>query len=270
MSVAVRGVSAQGDPARPRADRDPHHERLVIVTTVLATLVAVAGPLLIGGLGRLASVDDEALSPPAQRVLAEVPGAFETEGLVVVPANTDAALAWVEEMPYERIDGAVVDLGTHGLADYGYLPLRDSAPGWLMSITPGDSVFSDAGPLAFACTRFPSAEDCTGTLLMEHEGELYIFRAGLALADLTEQPRGFRALDLSGPAQLVLGTTPPETAWVELRLAGDAGQRVTASLSDPGVVDGATLWWATVSSPIEEVTFLDAGGRAIGTAGAPY
>jgi hypothetical protein len=139
-----------------------------------------------------------------------------------------------------------------------------------MAITPGDSVFSDAGPLAFACTRFPGAEDCTGTLLMEHDGDLHIFRAGLALADLAEQPRGFRALDLSGPAQLVIGTTPPRTAWVELQLAGEAGQRVTASLSDPGAVDGATLWWTTVATPIDEVRFLDARGRVIGTAGAPY
>lgn len=271
MSVAVRGLPGPTDPGLRRADRDPRHERLVVAAAVVATLAVLAGPLLIGFVGRFGPVEDELLlTPPAQRVLDELPGAFETDGVVVVPAGTDPALAWFEEVPADRVDGAVIELGVHGLADYGYLPLRDSAPAWLGSIASTDGVYSDSGPLSFACTRFVGAEECTGTLMMQREGRRFVFRSGIGLDELAEQPRVFRALDVSGPAQLVVGVAPPGTAWVEVWLAGEAHQRVTAHLSDPGAVAGATLWWTTVASAVDGVTFLDPEERVLDEVDAPY
>ena len=167
MSVAVH------DPVE-YVDRDEaeqaRHPRAVVWSAAAATLAVITGPLLAAALGFVERVDPDGvtLSSTAQRVLEEVPGAFETGGLVVVPAATDPGVAWTGIVTLDRVDGAPVDLGVSGLAEYGYLPSSGTAPAWLSGVAPTDRVFSDVGPLSFACMRWPGAEKCTGTLLMEY------------------------------------------------------------------------------------------------------
>ncbi len=261
MSVAVH------DPVE-YVDRDEaeqaRHPRAVVWSAAAATLAVIAGPVIAAALGFVERVDPDdggTLTSLAQRVLEEVPGAFETSGLVVVPAATDPGVAWTGIVTSDRVDGAPVDLGVSGLAEYGYLPSSGTAPAWLSQVAPTDRVFSDVGTLSFACMRWPGAERCTGTLLMEYAGGLHVFRSGLSVGESPDQIRTFRALDAGLPTELVLGAMPSGAVAAMVLTSDD--REVRARTSDPGAVAGETLWWLSVTEPVRTVTFFDAKYRVL-------
>lgn len=244
------------------AERE-RHQRLVIAAAVVATLAVIAGPMLAGALGlhgRPAPFD--ALTPDARRVLKELPGAFETAGLVVVPAATDPNLLWTGPISPDQVDDPVVSLGVDGLAEHGDMHLQETAPAWLRQVGAEDLVFEDVGNLSFACTRWPGAQTCSGTLLMEHLGERYILRSGLGLPRSPGEVSSFQVLDDGLPSELVLGGAPPEVRSVEVTMVG-GGRVLAARTTAPGAVGGTTLWWASVPAPVAVVTFLDARGQVL-------
>lgn len=251
-------------------DRPGHsqRQRLVVVSAVIATLVVIGGPLVAGLLsGGLSRGDgNSALTPMAERVLRSMPGAFLTGDLVVVPTAANPSTAWTNVVAPELIDGDVVQLDVRGLADIGYLPSRGTAPGWLSDVTAQDRVFLDVGNLSFACTRWPGADACTGSLLMEHDQALYLFHSGLSIVGSPDEVRSFQVLDLGHPTTMALGVLPygASAAMVTFRGGGDRG--VPARTSAPGAVGGATLWWVSAPAAAESVRFLDADGHVLGEA----
>ena len=261
MSVALNERVDYADSLDP-CDRAPHQRRDVIAA-VVATLAVIAGPLIAAGLGaagRFAPVEEESvLTPTAQRVLEELPGAYASRGLVVVPAATDPGVAW-NGVPAEAVEGEVVNLEVRGLAEYGYLPSAGSAPAWLSKVSPRDRVFSDVGDLYFACTLWAGADACAGSLLMEHEGELFLFRAGLRLLGSPDEVRTFRVLDGGLPTDLALGRTPVGATGATVTL--EDGQQMRASVSAPDAVGGATVWWVSTTEPVAAVKFVD-GDRVL-------
>jgi len=261
MSVALNERVEYADSLDP-CDRAPH-QRLVVVAAVVATLSVIAGPLIAAGLGvvgRFVPVEeDSVLTPTAQRVLEELPGAYATRGMVVVPAATDPGVVW-NAVPAESWEGEVVDLEVRGLAEYGYLPSAGSAPAWLSEVTPRDRVFSDVGDLYFACTSWAGEDACAGSLLMEHEGDLFLYRAGLRLLGSPDEVRTFRVLDAGLPTDLALGRMPVGATGATVTL--DDGRQLRASVSATGAVGGATVWWASTTEPVAGVRFLD-GDRVL-------
>ncbi|MGH3365375.1 MAG: hypothetical protein ACRDOW_11680, partial [Nocardioidaceae bacterium] len=114
--------------------------------------------------------------------------------------------------------------------------------------------------LYFACTLWAGADACAGSLLMEHQGELFLFRAGLRLLGSPDEVRTFRVLDGGLPTDLALGRTPLGATGATVTL--DDGQEMRASVSAPGAVGGATVWWVATAEPVAAVKFVD-GDRVL-------
>ncbi len=264
MSVALDGLVDRVEP-EPPVERGSNR-RAVVAAPVLATLAVILGPLAGAGLGSLSGQgeDQGALTPVARRVLDQAPGAYVTGGMVVVPAGVGTV--WTNNVPADRVDGAVVQLGVHGLARPGYLSYDGRAPSWLSTVQDGDPVFVDVGDLTFACTRWPGAPGCTGSLLMAHDEEQFIFRSGLGL-HTPERVQTFSALETGLPTNLALGTMPEGAVSATVSLEGRGwSDRFLASVSEPGAVGGATLWWVSAPADVRLVTFLDGHNQVIGTA----
>ena len=257
MSVTVHDVAA--------ARRRSPHQRMVLAATVVATLGVIALPAGMAGsgpAGRTIAVDiGPAPTPAARRVLKEVPGAFETRGLVVVPAATDPETRWTGALSSDLVVGPVVALGVRGLAEPGYLPSTARVPAWLRRLGTKDQVYDDVGDLSFACTRWPGVADCTGTLLLGHAGRHYIFRSGLHFWRAPGEATTLLVLDDGVPRNLVIGGAPPGTARVLVALPGS--REVEARTSAPGPVHGVTVWWVAVAEPLSAVTFLDRDGAVL-------
>jgi hypothetical protein len=250
-------------------DANPHsrHDRSVIAAAVLATLLVVAGPRLADEWGgRLSGtlVPETPLTEAAQRVLAEMPEAFQAGGLVVVPAASDPYVAWVQPVAEDRVVGDVVALDVHGLAGYGYLPAAGGTPTWLDAVTPADGVHSDVGPLSFACTSWPGTKRCTGTLLTEHAGRRHIFRAGLGSPESPDPVIGLRGFGAGGMLDVYVGWMPPGASTVWATVVGDQYVRdVPGRSSRPGAVGGQTVWWLRSEEPVSAVSFLDPDGEVV-------
>lgn len=250
-------------------ERDPTRERRIVVAAALATLSIVAGPAVAGTFGigaRFVRVEEPALTGGAQRVLEEVPGAYEIDGLVVVPAERDSTRDWDELPRPGRLDGPLVALDVHGLVEYAALPVDGDAPIWLSTLNAGDRVYSDVGPLYHACTRTPDVRGCSDTLLMERDGRLLVHRADLPLGRVGEAPVRLRAIDPSGPVQLLLGNAPVTAAAVVVHLAGHDARTLWATTHRVEHGAARTLWWVTAAAPVVSVRFLDERGRDIGGA----
>jgi hypothetical protein len=261
MSVSVRDPAPNDRVEYAHVDESVQstHPRSVVVAAAVATLAVISGPLLAAVLGfvdRIPVEEGRGLTSLAERVLDELPGAFESDGLVVVPAAVDPSVVWSGPVTPDRVDGWVVDLDVNGLTAYGTLPFSSAAPGWLFEVGSDDRVFSDVGPLSFACMRWPGAQECTGALFMENAGHWYVYRSGLDVGGSAEDIRIYRALDGGLPTQLILGGLPHGATTAMVTLAG--GDQIAARLSEPGGVNGQTIWWLSVVEPIESVSFLDA------------
>ncbi|HEX6249135.1 MAG TPA: hypothetical protein VFZ64_14785 [Nocardioidaceae bacterium] len=249
-------------------ERD-RHEWSVIVASVLGVLLVIAGPGLAASLSvevptlPVPVVEEERLSPTALRVLDEVPGAFEADGIVVVPATTDPYVAWAGALGADQVRGPVVDLGVDGLVGYGSLPAV-AAPDWLETVGPEDQVFSDVGTLSFACATTGGGADCEGTLVARHIGQMFVFRTGLGSPTeplLMTQVDGFGS---GGRTDLWLGWVPDGavTAWATV-VGHQSIREVPARTTPPGAVEGSTLWWVRTPDPVSAVSFRDARGEVV-------
>lgn len=243
----------------------PRRDRVPVLAGALATLVVIVVPYAASGGPRDDPARDaDAVDLPfaAQRVLDEFPAAFETAGLVVVPASTDPGVVWTGPVGSERVAGELVELGVSGLVDHGYLPSSGNVPPWAVELEPADRVLSDTGPLSFACTRWPGASTCSGSLLARFESSHYIVRSGLDVPADPDAVLRFPVLDLGEPATLTLGAVRPGTARVELQGASD---RVVAWMSEPGAIAGETLWWAVSDEAPQVLRAFDSEGELLGS-----
>lgn len=249
-----------------RVRRDAH-ERLVVVAAVLATLTVIAAPGIVGALGLAGGtsphVEEVRLSGNAQRVLDELPGAYATGGLVVVPATTDPHVVWIGPIADASIDGRVVDLGVRGLVPFGTLPTRGSAPAWRYQLEPADRVFTETGPLHFGCAPSATGGTCRGTVLMRHGDRWY------ALDARTGSPGAATATKVSvlgagGEAGMWFGWVPERAATAWATVVGDQYiHDVPAHTSQTDAVGGAVMWWLRSVEPVSAVTFKDARGRVL-------
>lgn len=235
------------------------HARSVVVAAALATLVVVSGPMLAALLGfvqRVPVEEDPGLTSMAERVLVEVPGAFQSRGVVVVPAAGDPNVAWTSPVAQEQVENDwVLELGVNGMATYGFLPFSGTAPDWLLELGPDDRVFSDVGPLLFACLRWPGADKCSGALLMENDRRLYLYRPGVDVAGLAEDIRIFQTLEGGLPTLLFLGGLPAGATTALVTLAD--GEQIGARSIGLGGAEGHDIWWLSVINPVDSVTFYD-------------
>jgi hypothetical protein len=237
------------------------HDRLPVLSAALATLALIAVPF---STARPADPSPEdGLTDRAATVLAAAPGARLLGGLVVVPAHGDPGVVWTGAVSQERIDGEVVDLGVEGLVHYGYLPSSRNPPAWAVGLTQADQVRSATGPLAFGCIRWPGAGTCTGALLVRHERQHYILRSGIAVPGDPTAVVTYPVLDLGEVAVLTLGVVPDGAVRVLLDGPGGPGGPVDARLSEPGAVDGRTLWWAATGWSVDTIGALDSAGALV-------
>lgn len=246
-------------------------ERVTIAAAAAATLAVIVGPPLGAGIADARRDSGSrspgiALSERAERALIELPFAYRLGDSVVVPAATDFSVSWSGAVMHERIVGHAIPLGVRGLADYGYLSSSALAPEWTENLTAEDRVLADVGPLSFACTRWPGEEDCAASLLMQHDGNYYFFRSGIGSAGFLAEGSPmevftFSVLGRDGPDQLILGGLGG-TDTAEVRLTLRNGATVTAWASD-SAVRGATVWWATVPSPVASIAAYDEHGRVL-------
>lgn len=241
------------------------HDRTVVAMTVLAVLLAVGGPTLAarweGGLphGPVERVD---LTDNARRVLAEVPGAYEDAGVVVVPAATDPYVAWTGSVTEDRIVGEVVELGVRGITRYGSLP-PVAAPDWLFDVGVVDAVISDVGDLSFACVQPIGETDCSGTLLTRHIGQWFAFGKGLGAPGESGTSLRLTGLGEDGFVELLLGWLPSGAVAASADLVVDGAPDVPARTAAAGSVSGPALWWLVSPDAVGEVVFLDEHGAAV-------
>lgn len=256
-------MSIVGEAPTPHA----RHERSILAAVVVSTLLVVAGPILaaeFGGGIQGVYVERTNLTETAQRVLAEMPGAYEADGMVVVPADQDPFVAWAEPLRSDRVVGEVVDLGVRGITEYGSLPSYGELPRWLGDVTSADRVFSDVGNLSFACTSFPGATDCTGTLLIDRAGDQQIFRAGLGSPETPDPVMHFTGYGAGVEHDIYIGWLPPGASTVWATVVGNQYIRdVPARTSGVGVVAGQTVWWLYSSEPVSAVSFHDDRGEVL-------
>lgn len=241
------------------------HDRTVVAMTVLAVLLAVGGPTLAarweGGLPH-GPVERLELTDNARRVLAEVPGAYEDAGVVVVPAATDPYVAWTGSVTEDRIVGEVVELGVRGITRYGTLP-PVAAPDWLFDVGVVDAVISDVGDLSFACVQPAGETGCTGTLLTRHIGQWFAFGKGLGAPGESRTPLRLAGLGEDGFVELLVGWLPSGAVAVSADLVVDGAPDLPGRTTAAGSASGPGLWWVVSPDPVAEVVFLDEHGEVV-------
>lgn len=250
-------------------DPTPHarRERSIIAAAVAATLAIVLAPLagaMLSTDGPVLLVEEEPLPEAAQRVLTEMPDAVRIGGMVVVPAATDPYVSWSGAVGADRIDGEAVSLGVRGIAEYGYLPSAASTPEWLTSLAPSDNVYSEVGPLSFACTRWPGASDCRGAVLAEKDGNLHVLRSGIGSPDSPQKVARVNGIGSGGRRDVWFGWLPRDAGSVWVTIVGHQGvKELPARTSDPGALAGESAWWVVSSDPVSAVSFRDADGEVL-------
>jgi hypothetical protein len=252
----------------PTSTEHTRRDRGVVASAVAATLLVIAGPMLAaawndGGPG--VPIEEPPLPESAQRVLAELPDSFQAGAMVVVPAETDPFIVWPGgSVGPDRVDGQVVSLGVRGLTEYGRLPSATDTPGWLNGLGPTDHVYSDVGPLSFACVRWPGSARCTGALLAEQHGSHQIVLAGIGSPTSIEPVTRTMGFGSGGRRDVWLGWLPTGVAAVWVTVVGHQSIRdVPARTSEPAAVAGRAVWWVATPDAVSAVSFRDAQGNVV-------
>lgn len=251
---------------------EPRHDRLVVAAAAAATLAVIAAPALAGLFSNVGVVGPEhpedVLTDMGRVVLEEAPHAYQVGDVVVIPAQLDQGIAWAGAVSPDRIAGAAVPLGVRGLTSYRYLPASALAPAWAFSLEPSDRVMADVGTVFFGCIRFDLMQDCSPSLLMQHEGAFYMLRAGLGSADLVVPGAPLEAFSFPALVHAELGTLvlgafdrhPGARVMVEF----EDGEILEAWTSE-SVVPGATAWWIGATEPVRRVTAYTVDGEVVGS-----
>ena len=151
-----------------------------------------------------------------------------------------------------------------GLAEYGYLPSNGSTPEWLAGLQPSDNVFSEVGPLSFACTRWPGSSECRGAVLTERDGAFHVFRFGIGSPDSPQKVARVTGIGSGGRRDVWLGWLPQGAGSVWVTIVGQHGVReLPARTSDPGALAGEQAWWVVSSDPVSAVSFRNAQGEVL-------
>lgn len=248
------------------------HDRLVVVAAAAATLAVVTAPVVAGALSGVRLVQPEnpedALTDMGRVVLEDLHFAYPVGDTVIVPAENDPGIAWAGSVSRDDLAGSALPLGVRGLASYRYLPASDAAPEWAFVLKSSDRVVSDVGTIFAACTQFELIEDCSPSLLMQHDGEFYMLRSGLGSQDFLEpgapmEAFAFPVLVHAQLGTLVLGAIrrqPEAKVVVEL----SDGEVLDAWTSDL-VIPGATVWWTASTQPVRAVTAYGPDDEVIGS-----
>lgn len=256
----VLGVSVVDGFATDR----PRHDRLVVTLTVLAVLLVIGLPGVLArwdwpttGLG-----PGEVAGPTqaARRVLAELPGAYQAHGLVVVPAATDPYTTLAGVTQEDRVTGQVVGLGVHAVTPY-VQPAAADAPDWLTALGAVDAVVSDLGELSFACLRPPGSDRCVGSFVVEHRDHLFV--VGRPIGDHTSTATArFTGLSTDGLVTVLVGWLPPAATSVTAEDYGRDGGEIAVSTAEI-TPDGAGIWWLASFGAITTVEFRDRTGASV-------
>lgn len=256
---------------------------------LLATTVAVGlvlGLTLGGGIGR--AVDDvpvatqpHELSPLAERVLDEVPGAVQvSDWQVVLPAPAGAAHQWPETDM--AVAGTPVDTGARHYA--GVTSYRAGAfPDWLhrgvakierTDLASDDGshpvgstdmgILVDAGAAYLGCVG--SDDSCTPALLTRDAGG-WSYQWGMGTEDFLRPGSDmevFLSDDYStgAPGELVFAGLPG-TDVARVDLVTTDGTTVPGHVERGSVVPGASMLWGTVVGKLAAVVAYDADGDVI-------
>lgn len=255
---------------------DPDHgwrEHLTMAAAAVATMAVMLGSAIISSDGGLRT----RISPPdlpaplvtarALYALETLPHAYQAGDSVIVPTAEDANLDWVGALSSDRIVGHPVPTYAHGLASYADFPTSTEAPGWIGELRHGDRVFADVGPLWLACTTWPGQDDCSASLLMRNQGDFYMYRSGVGPAHFLDDEAPMEILTFSSiewgqPRRLLVGGLGG-TDTEDVSLVLEDGSLVPARVSVDEVIAGETMWWTTVSLPVESVTAYDSFGDVV-------
>lgn len=262
MSVALPDHQDRSGPLFRDA-----RERLVVVAAVLATLGVIALPGVLGALGSTGGtiplVEEQQLSPNAERVLDELPDAYAAGSAVVVPARTDPHVVWIGPVAEGSVDGDFVGIDVRGLVPFGTLPTRGTTPEWRSAIEPEDRVFSDVGPLYFACTPATSGDGCRGSVLMQHDGRWHVLGPSAGAPGQGSATR-LNVLAGGGVAGLWFGWMPDEAATAWATVVGQVSIRdVPVQVVETLAVGGARMWWLRSSEPVSAVSFRASDGAVL-------
>lgn len=256
----------------------------VLASTLAVGLVLSAA---LGGSGGRASEDapvagqPRTLSPLAERVLAEVPGAEQVSGWqVVLPEPAGAEREWPEGDL--GVVGAPVDTGARlyrGVTSYR----AGDFPGWLYrgvsriervdlasedgsypvgSVETG--ILVDGGPAYLGCVG--SSGGCGPTLLTRGP-DGWAYEWGMGTDDFLRPGSDmevFLSDDYStgAPGQLVLAGLPG-TDVARVDLVTTDGTTVPGHVESGSVVPGASMMWGTVEGKLAAVVAYDAAGEVI-------
>ncbi len=237
-------------------------------------------------------VTPKELSPLAQRVLAEVPGAVQVSAWqVVIPAPGARPAGMSQEVPADRIAAGPVDIGTRlytGVTTYR----KRQFPAWLYDGVEkiektelGDEngypvgstemgIIVDGGPMDLACMKpLPDWGDadelgdgCNPSMLGEVGGSR-TFEWGMGTDDFVQEGKPLELFSVDdysdGTARTVWigGTDGTDVASVEL--VGVDGTRVDATVAAGTLMPEETMFWGTVSGELALAVTRDADGNVL-------
>jgi len=269
-------------------------------TLALAAVAGVGVTVGVGGLGGDSAVDRETtvytpppapteLSPLAERVLREIPGAVRVSpGQVVIP-GPGIPQQFEQEIDPGDIVAGPISLDAHTYTGVTAYPRR-AFPGWLYEmvsrIEQGElaeedgsypvgstemGVLVDSGEAELAClaSRTSSGEDMPGDAcypaLVSTAGDRTVFEGGIGTDDFLEpgaEMELFTSEDYSDglPSTVWIGGLDgTDVARVVLDLAD--GSKTDATVLSGTLVPGDTIFWADVpGGELRQVSAYDASG----------
>jgi hypothetical protein len=249
--------------------------RLRVVGATVAVLLVAAGAWSVAGRGGDAQLVPAVTRPHhvtgltsyERTVLRDIPGAYEVDGTVVLPATAHAG----EELRMRnasRLVGTPVPLGFDGRAGPGYVPTKRTEKAYRDNAPKGSQVVVDPGPVWLACLAEKAKPCAPAVLVTADDGHKY-FLFGIG----TE-----RFLQPGAPMELFLDDDYSDETWHESLIGGIDGttiSRVVVDLVDGSTAEatvdagrlspGNTLFWARLPAMPREVKAYDASGELVAT-----
>ncbi|HJR38122.1 MAG TPA: hypothetical protein VJ819_07050 [Nocardioidaceae bacterium] len=264
-------VAAAPHDARAGRDVARWRERAVTFGSAAATLAVILSIATLSQSDGVRGFTPEdptlLLTDLGRRALDELPLSYQAEDAVVVPASTDPSMEWTGRVPQEWIEGSALPLGARGLMDYDRLSSSSKAPAWTLELSDDDRVFTDVGPLWFACVTWPGGDTCSPSVLMYHDLEYFFYASHFGSTAFLDEgtPMEVFTFDAVGGTELgqVLVGGVHGTDIVKVRITMSDGEEQSAWTSNDLAVPGGTVWWTTVWEPAESATAYDRDGEVV-------